>query len=269
MSTGSPAVALHGATGRMGAALLALCREQSVPVVGACAEAGCQAVGKDLGEVHGAGTYGVLVSDDVPSTLLGADVVIDFSHASAFVPLARAVKRAGIPLVTGTTGLGEEALAALDDLATVAPVLWAPNFSLGIQVLVELARHAVARLGPEFDVELVEVHHRRKVDAPSGTAARLAREVREVRQDLSLCHGREGHVGARPDDQMGVMALRGGDVVGDHTLHLMGPGERLELTHRATSREVFARGALFAARAVVGRPPGRLALADVLPASNT
>jgi len=257
-------IALHGATGRMGAAMVALCRETDVDIVGAVAEPGCSDIGRDLGEVHGFANVGVEVSADISAALLGADVVVDFSHASAFPGLARATKRAKIPLVTGTTGLGDEAIVALDDLATVVPVLWAPNFSLGIQVLVELVRHAVQRLGPSFDVELVEVHHRRKVDAPSGTALRLAREVQAVREGLSLCHGREGFVGARPDDEIAVMALRGGDVVGDHTVHLMGPGERLELTHRATSRAVLARGALFAARALPARAPGRLTLADIL-----
>jgi 4-hydroxy-tetrahydrodipicolinate reductase len=257
-------IALHGATGRMGAALVPLCRETDVSIVGAVAESGCSDIGRDLGEVHGFAHYGIEVSADIAASLLGADVVVDFSHASAFPALARVAKRAKVPVVTGTTGLGDEAIAALDDLATVVPVLWAPNFSLGIQVLVEVVRHAVQRLGPSFDVELVEVHHRRKVDAPSGTASRLAREVQAVREGLSLCHGREGLIGARPDEEMGVMALRGGDVMGDHTVHLMGPGERLELTHRATSRAVFARGALFAARTLPSRAPGRLTLADIL-----
>lgn len=264
MSALGPKIALHGATGRMGAALLALCRESNVPIVGAIAEPGCEQIGADLGEIHGTATYGVEVMADLAAGLLGADVVVDFSHASAVGALARAARKGRLPLVTGTTGIDGEGQAALDELASVAPVLWAPNFSLGIQVLVEVVRHAVQRLGPDFDVELVEVHHRRKADAPSGTAARLARAVQAVREDLSLLHGREGMVGARRNDELGVMAVRGGDVVGDHTVHLLGPGERLELTHRATSREVFARGALFAARSVVGRPPGRLSLADVL-----
>ncbi len=264
MKSDDPKVALHGATGRMGAALFNLCRKQNVAIVGAAADPACAEVGHDLGQIHGSAAHGVVVESDIPTALLGADVVVDFSHESAVVPLARAAQRAKVPLVTGTTGLGTETLAALDDLASVVPVLWAPNFSLGIQVLAELVRHAAQRLGPAFDVELVEVHHRHKVDAPSGTATRLAGEVQAVRPDLNVRHGRQGHVGARAEDEMAVMALRGGDVVGDHTVHLMGPAERLELTHRATSREVFAQGALFAARAVVTRPPGRLTLADIL-----
>jgi 4-hydroxy-tetrahydrodipicolinate reductase len=257
-------IALHGATGRMGLAVLTLCREQGLDIVGAVADPTCDAIGRDLGEVHGIASYGVQVQADVVSALLGADVVVDFSHASAMVALARAVERARVPLVSGTTGLGSEAQAALDAAANVVPVLCAPNFSLGIQVLVELARHAVQRLGADFDIEIVEVHHRRKADAPSGTAVRLASAMREVRENLREIHGRHGMVGARTDDEMAVMAVRGGDVAGDHTIHLLGHGERLELTHRATSREVLARGALVAARAVVAMPPGRYSLADAL-----
>lgn len=259
-----PRIALHGASGRMGAAMLSLCRLEGVPIVGAAAEPGSSDVGRDLGDVHGTSSYGVEVTGDPAVAFLGADVVVDFSQAAAFVPLARAVKKAKLPLVSGTTGLDAEALAAVDDLASEVPVLWAPNFSLGIQVLAEIARHAVSKLGPSFDIEIVEVHHRRKADAPSGTAERLMREMQQQRAGLQPCHGREGLVGARPKDQIGVMAVRGGDVMGDHTIHLMGPGERLELTHRATTREVFARGALFAARTLPGRPPGRLTLADIL-----
>ncbi|PIE05751.1 MAG: 4-hydroxy-tetrahydrodipicolinate reductase [Sorangium cellulosum] len=264
MSLSKPKIALHGASGRMGAAMLALCREAHIPIVGAIVHPHAPEVGQDLGEAHGTSTYGVAICGDASTGLLGADVVVDFSHASAFLGLARAARKNQVPVVTGTTGLDDEAIAALDALASVVPVLWASNFSLGIQVLVEVARHAVKRLGPGFDVELVDVHHRRKADAPSGTAARLVREVQDVRGGLEPCYGRQGLVGQRPDEQLGVMALRGGDVIGDHTLHLLGPGERLELTHRATSREVFARGALLAAQSLPGRPPGRLSLADIL-----
>lgn len=257
-------IAMHGATGRMGLAVLTLCREQGLEIAGAVADPACDAIGRDLGEVHGTTPYGVQVQTDLASALLGADVVIDFSHESAMIALARGVERARVPLVSGTTGLGQDAQAALDAAAKVVPVLCAPNFSLGIQVLVEVARHAVQRLGVEFDVEIVEAHHRRKADAPSGTAVRLSTAVREIRQGMREVHGREGMVGARSDEEMAVLSVRGGDVVGDHTVHLLGPGERLELTHRATSREVFARGALVAARAVLRMKPGRYTLADAL-----
>ena len=259
-----PRIALHGATGSMGRAMLAVCREANVQIVGAAAAPGCTEIGMDLGDVHHTSTYGVLVTDDISTALLGANVIVDFSSAAAVRSLAVAAVKVGLPLVSGTTGLDADAYAAIVDLSKEAAVLWSPNFSIGIQVLSEMLQHAAKRLGPGFDVEIVEVHHRRKVDAPSGTAARLAQVVQDIRP-LVRCHGREGFAGERPSDELGVFAVRGGDVVGDHTVHLLGLGERLELTHRATSREVFARGALFAARSLLTKPPGIWHLADILP----
>jgi 4-hydroxy-tetrahydrodipicolinate reductase len=149
-------------------------------------------------------------------------------------------------------------------VAEVVPVLWAPNTSLGVQVLAELVAEAVRRLGPGFDVEIVETHHKAKVDSPSGTATRLVEAVREGRRATRPVFGREGNVGPRAEEEVGVFAVRGGDVIGDHTVHVLGLGERLELTHRATSRDLFARGALRAARFVCGKPPGRYTMAHVL-----
>ena len=143
-------------------------------------------------------------------------------------------------------------------------MLWAPNMSLGVQVLAELVEQAVRRLGPAFDVEIVEVHHRKKIDAPSGTAKRLAQAAKSARPELSELSGREGDVGARKPRELAVMALRGGDVVGDHTVFLFGDGERIELTHRASNRDVFAHGAIRAARYVIGKPAGRYTIKDVL-----
>lgn len=251
----------------MGAAIVALTRRANGDtLVGAVAAKGAPEVGRDLGEAHGFAPVGVLIQDDPASAFLGADVIVDFSHASAVTPLFRHARRLGIPVVSGTTGLEVDAWEAIDQAAQSIPVLWAPNFSIGIHVLSELVRHAVARLGPDFDAEIVETHHRGKADAPSGTAIRLAKEVEAVRQDIRRIHGRDGIVGARTSNELGILAVRGGDVVGDHTVHLLGLGERLELTHRATSREVFARGALFAARALLGRTAGLYNLGDILPA---
>jgi 4-hydroxy-tetrahydrodipicolinate reductase len=136
--------------------------------------------------------------------------------------------------------------------------------SLGIQVLAELVESAVKKLGPEFDAEIVEIHHRKKIDSPSGTAKRLAEAVRVVRPGTKSLHGRDGDVGARTSEEMAVFGVRGGDVIGDHTVFLFGPGERIELTHRASSRDVFAHGALRAARFLAGKAPGRYTIADVL-----
>lgn len=257
-------LAIHGATGRMGLTLARLAyAADDVELVGAAADASSDEHGRDLGELAGIGPIGVAVTGDVPSSLLGADVVIDFSFRSAVPALANAAARARVAVVSGTTNLSDDELAAARKASRVVPFLWAPNMSLGVQVLAELVQYAVEKLGTEFDTEIVEVHHGRKVDAPSGTAKRLARAVQEVRA-LQEVHGRSGDVGARKGSEIGVFGVRGGDVVGDHTVHLLGPGERLELIHRATNRDLFAHGALRAARFVAGREPAWYTLGDVL-----
>lgn len=255
-----------GATGRMGRTVIRLAgQSEDFELVGACAGSGDPALGEDAGTLAGGTRAGVAISDDMSSALLGAQVVIDFSLPQALEQLARLAARQGIALVSGTTGLRD--LSILDTAAARIPVLWAANMSLGIQVLAELAAEAARRLGSAFDIEISETHHRNKVDAPSGTGLRLADAVREARA-LRTVTGRQGIVGARASDEIGVLALRGGDVIGDHTVHLLGPGERLELTHRATSRDLFAQGALRAARWLVGQPPGRYSLRDLLDAAS-
>lgn len=258
-------LAIHGATGRMGRAVVRLAHQASdIELVGAVCADGDPDLGRDIGDLAGVGTLGVAVAADVSAGLLGADVVIDFSTARAVKPLLLAAQRHGVRVVSGTTNLDGSGREALEQAAKQVAVLWAPNMSLGVHVLAELVSLAVKRLGLDFDVEIVEMHHRRKVDSPSGTAKRLARAVREGRPNLREIYGREGEVGARTDDEMAVVGLRGGDVIGDHTVHLLGATERLELTHRATNRDLFASGALFAARALEGRAPGLYELADVL-----
>jgi 4-hydroxy-tetrahydrodipicolinate reductase len=207
---------------------------------------------------------GVVATADLGSGLLGADCIIDFSVPSAVPGLLAIAARQHLPVVSGTTNLDGAGRQALEKAAESIPVLWAPNMSLGIQVLAELVTHALRRLGSGYDPEIVEIHHRRKLDSPSGTAGRLADAVRSARSDVEDVHGRVGEVGLRSDHEMGLHAVRGGDVVGDHTVYLLGPGERLELTHRATSRELFAHGALRAARFVAKHPPGLYTMADVL-----
>lgn len=258
-------LAIFGATGRMGLAIARLAQQATdLQIVGAVAASTDANLGRDLGELAGVGTIGVIVGEDLVSGLLGAEVVIDFSTAKAVAPLAAAAAKHGVALVSGTTNLGEAEMTALRQAAKSVPILWAPNMSRGVQVLAEVVTHAVKRLGLDFDVELVEVHHRRKIDAPSGTAKRLAKAVHEARPGLHEVYGREGEPGARPSDEMAVIALRGGDVIGDHTVHLLGPGERLELTHRATSRDVFAAGAIAAARYLQAQKPGLYELSDML-----
>lgn len=261
-------IAVHGATGKMGRAIVRLAREaHGVDIVGAIAHADAPEQGRDIGELAGVGPLGVVVTPDVTSGILGADAIIDFSIASAFPMIAKAAERAKIPLVSGTTGLADEGKNAIDAAARAIPVLWAANMSLGVEVLSELVKQATLQLGPGFDIEIVEAHHRAKVDSPSGTAHRLAEAAREARSDLVARYGREGNVGARPKDEIGIFALRGGDVIGDHTVHFLGPGERIELTHRATSRDLFAHGALRAAQWIVGKAPGKYRIRDLVRAT--
>jgi 4-hydroxy-tetrahydrodipicolinate reductase len=258
-------IAVHGASGRMGQSVIRLAAAQGATLVGAAVSPHSKVLGRDAGEVAGAGVAGVEITADVGSALLGADVVVDFSTAASVPHLLQLAARARVAVVSGTTRLDATGERLLDETAKVVPVLWAPNTSVGVQVLAELCALAAHKLGLGFDVEIVEAHHRAKVDAPSGTAERLRHAVEEARRDLLRpVYGREGNAGPRQADEIGMLALRGGDVIGDHTVHFLGQGERLELTHRATNRDLFARGALQAARFVLGKPPGRYAMVDVI-----
>jgi 4-hydroxy-tetrahydrodipicolinate reductase len=220
--------------------------------------------GRDAGELAGVGPIGVAVTPELDA-LAGADVVVDFSTPAVLARACAVASAAGIAIASGTTGLDADATAALEAAATKVPVLWEPNMSVGVHVLSTLVARAVAALGAGYDIEIVEAHHRMKVDAPSGTALRLAAVAKEARNaDTRFVHGREGRPGARAGDEIGVLAMRGGDVIGDHTVFLLGDGERLELTHKASSRDLFARGALRAGSWLVGRPAGRYGLSDVL-----
>jgi 4-hydroxy-tetrahydrodipicolinate reductase len=258
-------LAIVGASGRMGQAVTRLAlQDPSIKIVGAVSGHEDPALGRDVGELVGMGTAGVEITGDLSSGLLGANVVIEFSTVQAATEVFHSAERNGIAIVSGTTNLDERALSALDRAARKVPALWAPNMSRGVQVLAEIVEAAVKKLGLEFDVEIVEVHHRRKIDAPSGTAIRLARAAESARSGLVEVRGRDGEVGARKANELGMHAVRGGDVIGDHTVHLIGESERLELTHRATNRDLFARGALSAAKFLVGKAPGRYTIQDVV-----
>jgi 4-hydroxy-tetrahydrodipicolinate reductase len=249
----------------MGRALVQLIHAAGdAQIVGASAHSGDPHQGKDIGELAGVGSIGVAVTPDVASALLGAEVVIDFSTAAAVKPLLALAARNKVAVVSGTTNIDADTRAAIDRAAESIPVLWSPNMSLGVHVLAELVQQAVRRLGSGYDAEIVEIHHRKKIDSPSGTAKRLADAVRVVRPNTHEIHGRDGDVGARTDEEIAVLGVRGGHVIGDHTVFLFGAGERLELTHRASSRDLFAHGALRAARFLVGKAPGKYTIADVL-----
>jgi 4-hydroxy-tetrahydrodipicolinate reductase len=244
----SPSVELrllvHGAGGRLGKVILEVAQSQA-----------------DLA------VKGATRPDPIDKLIMSADVVIDITTPAATIAVARLCSENRTPLVVGTTGHTQEQFEALRLVSQSCPVLVAPNFSLGVNLLFWMAETAAAKLGKDFDVEIVELHHRLKKDAPSGTAKRLADLIAAARQlsyEKNTRHGREGMVGERPSDEIGVHAVRGGDIIGEHTVLFAGLGERIELTHRASSRETFARGAIQAARWIVGQDPGMYDMQDVL-----
>jgi 4-hydroxy-tetrahydrodipicolinate reductase len=259
-------VGVHGAGGRMGRTVIQLVLEaEELKLVAAVDAEGSSLLGRDAGELAGVAALGLPLSGRIEE-LANADVIVDFSLPVALPRMFAFLEQHPVPLVVATTGLDAALSARIDTLARSMPVIAAPNYSTGVAVLYYLAEKAAALL-PDFDLEILEMHHRHKVDAPSGTALGLldaAARGRDVNGRELAVYGRQGHTGARSDREIGVMTLRGGDVFGDHTLMLAGPGERLELTHRASSRALFARGALRAARYVATQKPGRYGMPQVL-----
>lgn len=236
---------INGSRGRMGQTLIACAKEDPALLV--------------TGEVD--------AGDDFASALAKADAVIDFSHHSIVEPILARCLSGQKTLVIGTTGYTDQQVDAIRHAAAHIPIVFAPNYSVGVNTLFWLTRKAAEILGPDFDLEVVEMHHRLKKDSPSGTAKRLAEILAEARQleyNTAARHGRAGIVGERTDTEIGVHAIRGGDVVGDHTVIYAAQGERVELTHKASSRETFARGALRAALWAHGRAAGLYDMQDVL-----
>ena len=237
-------ILLVGAKGRMGQAIAAAAETAGAVIVAAL----------DQG-------------DDLANEIDACDVLVDFSHPSATYEICRKALGAGKPLVIGTTGQSSEERAWLEKASQSLPIVFSPNFSVGVNALFWLTRKTAEMLGQDFDLEIMEVHHRLKKDAPSGTAKKLAEilcEVRKLDYAKNVAHGREGLIGERSAAEIGVHSIRGGDIVGDHTVTFAGRGERLELTHKASSRETFANGALRAARWIIGRPAGLYSMEDVL-----
>ena len=261
-------VAIHGAAGRMGRSIAdVLTEDEGAVLASAMDRSDSPFLGKDMGSLIGQSPTGVCITADVEEFLRNVEVVIDFSLPAATAKLLPLCAGQHIPMVVGTTGLDGATRAGLERAAEIVPIVYAPNYSQGVNALYHLAAKAARLLGARFDVEIVEMHHRHKVDAPSGTAVRLYDVVAEAKafdRKTAANHGRSGAVGERPTDEVGVMALRGGNVVGEHTVYLVGEGERIELTHRATDRSIFARGAVRAAHWVVGRPAGLYEMTDVM-----
>src|SRR5438128_1534977 len=257
-----------GCGGRMGRMLVAeIAATQGCTLAGGCARPGSGYVNQDIGELAGIGRLGIVVGDSAEKLIRDGDVVIDFTAPAATAAHVTDAARLGKAMVIGTTGLSADQAGAIRQAAREVPIVWAPNMSLGINLLLGLVEEVARRLGPDWDVEIMEMHHRGKVDAPSGTALALGRAaaagrgavLEEVQQ-----RGRDGITGPRRTGDIGFAALRGGDAVGDHHVVFAGAAERLEFVHRATSRAIYAKGAVRAARWVVGHPPGLYGLKEVL-----
>jgi len=260
-------IAIFGVTGRMGQSLLRALRELPGPLAlgGAIASPQSGRLGQDAA-AEGVPT-GVLITSDISEGLRGAAVAADFSLGACVAAHARACAAAGLPILIGATGIDAAGRAALEQVATVIPVLVAPNTSVGVSVVAKLVEMAALGLGPAYDVEISEVHHRMKRDAPSGTALALGEAIAQARsQSLSdiADYGRAGQSGARTPGSIGFSSLRAGDIVGEHTVTFASAGERVEITHRATDRITFARGALRAAEWLVGQPAGLYGMQNVL-----
>jgi 4-hydroxy-tetrahydrodipicolinate reductase len=256
-----------GASGRMGGQLLRLLGQfPALRLVGAVASERSTALGKDAGLHAGAPASALPVSAGLPPLLPQADVVVDFSNPGAAAAHVAACAAARVPLLLGTSGLPPELAAPLAAAAEVIPLLVAPNTSLGVTLLLDLVRQAAQALPRDYDIEIMEAHHRNKADAPSGTALALGQAAasgRDVNLGEQAVYGRHGHAGPRHEGQIGYAVVRGGDVVGEHEVWFLGPGERLLLKHSATDRSVFARGALLAAQWLAGKPAGRYGMRDV------
>jgi dihydrodipicolinate reductase len=261
-------VAVAGVAGRMGVRILSLLQnEDGVSVTGATEKEGHPALGKDVGIIAGLKELGVRVSDKIDTAAEGADAIIDFTIPISTLGNAEYASRTGKSMVIGTTGFSEEEKRRLEKLAEGFPCLMSPNMSIGVNVMFEVAKRIAEFLGDEFDVEIIEAHHRYKADSPSGTALRLGEEIADaLGRDFKEAarFDRYGRIGERKKDEIGIQTVRGGDIVGEHTVMYCGVGERIELTHRALSRDNFARGAIRALKWVVGKPPGIYTMKDVL-----
>jgi len=261
-------IGVVGCAGRMGRMLLkTLAETEGCEIAGGCEAPDSPIIGKDLGELAGIGTLGRAVSGDPLEVFAKAHAVIDFTAPAASVRHAELAAQGQVALVVGTTGLAPEQQAAIEKAARHTPIVQAANMSLGVNVLLALVEKTAAMLDADFDIEIVEMHHRWKVDAPSGTALALGRAAaagRGVDLDQVAQRGRDGMTGARRRGDIGFAALRGGDVTGDHSVTFAAEGERIEIGHRAASREIYARGAVKAALWARGKPSGLYSMKDVL-----
>ena len=263
----APRIGILGAGGRMGRILIQAVQQAGYQLAAAVERPESSLVGTDAGELAGIGSVGVKVSGSLADVLKDCDVIIDFTAPVATAQHLKLCREAGVAMVIGTTGMSDEQKAELDEVATHTPVVYAANYSVGVNVSIKLLELAAKVFGDTVDIEVIEAHHRHKVDAPSGTALMmgeaiadtLGRNLKEV-----AVYGREGHTGPRERQTIGFETIRGGDIVGEHTVMFIGEGERVEVTHKATNRMNFASGAVRAAAWVVGREARKYDMKDVL-----
>ena len=261
-------VIVAGAAGRMGCRLVALIKDSTVlTLAGAIEGKGHGALGADAGETAGCGRAGVPITDDLAALLAHGEVVVDFSSPEATLNHLRVAAHHRRAMVIGTTGFSPAQLEEVKSLVSQVPCVMSPNMSVGVNLIYKVISEMAKTLGDEYDIEVIEAHHRLKKDAPSGTALKIAEVLAEaVNRDLDQVgvYARKGLIGERKKGEIGIQTIRAGDIVGDHTILFGGMGERIEVTHRASSRDTFAGGALRAARWVVQQPPGLYDMMDVL-----
>lgn len=262
-----PRIGILGAGGRMGRQLIQAVHEAGYTVAAAVERPDSSLIGSDAGELAGIGHLGVAVVADIATALPHCDVVIDFTAPQATEQHIAACQAAGVAMVIGTTGFNDQQKQLLDGAAQAIPLVYAANYSVGVNVSIKLLELAAKTFGDSVDIEIVEAHHRHKVDAPSGTALMMGEAVAQsLGRDLKhvAVYGREGHTGARDRQTIGFETIRGGDIVGEHTVMFIGEGERVEVKHMATSRMNFANGAVRAAAWVIQQQPARYDMLDVL-----
>jgi len=261
-------IAVTGAAGRMGQRLIhAVCEQPGLRLAGAVDRPGAPQLGQDAGIAAGLGPLGVMLTDSLEAALAGADLLIDFTFPEVTLANARVCAALGKAMVIGTTGMTPDQRGELQAITAGIPVVFAPNMSVGVNLCFKLLKDMAQALGDGFDVEIVELHHNQKKDSPSGTAVRMGEVVAEaLGRDYNQVanYHRQGMCGARTKEEIGMQTVRGGDIVGEHTVYFIGMGERIELTHRAMSRDMFARGAARAAAWLQGRPAGFYDMQSVL-----
>lgn len=258
-------IAVTGCAGKMGKTNLKVIHEDSeTEIGGACEYSESPFIGMDAGQVAGLGQVNISISSHPSEAFKNCHAAIDFSSPSALKEVLKAAADNKTALVIGTTGVTPDIHDLIQKTSEIIPVIWAPNYSVGVHLITRLTEIAAEILKDDFDPEIVEAHHKMKKDSPSGTAVQLLETVKKVYNTQNVTHGREGIVGERPKNEIGMHAIRGGDVIGDHTVHFLGMGERIEITHRATSRETFARGALRAAKYLVKKEKGFYTMKDIL-----